>query len=72
MATIKQFETAALIMGYHLTQFLCQKSIDNNNNVNMAYGSIQIGNVIKQVRWNNAGRCFSRSNARMEKYDLKL
>ena len=74
MATIKQFETAALNESYHLSEFICQTSIDDNiNTVKMVYGSVQIGNITKRVRWDNAGRCFSRNNnARMEKYDLKL
>jgi hypothetical protein len=65
---IKDFEAAANKKGYHIEQI---KS-DAMRNVISMYGSQKKKQMIANLRWNNAGHCFSRTGARLAEYDLAL
>lgn len=64
----EDFEIAIDEAGYHLDQI--KKS--DNNEVDLAFGTILIGDITKRVRWDSKGQCFSRTNFRMEQYNLRF
>jgi hypothetical protein len=65
---IKDFEAAANKKGYHIEQI---KS-DAMGNVISMYGSPKKKQMVANLRWNNEGRCFSRTGVRLSEYDLVL
>lgn len=61
------FKTAIQKQGYFFEK--CNST--EFGTVTNAYGSVRIGNILRQVRWNNLGHCFDRRCNPMPKYNLK-
>lgn len=63
-----EFKTAIKQQGYYFEN--CKTN--EFGFVVSAYGSVKIGTILRQVRWNNLGHCYDRRNNKMSKYNLKL
>lgn len=62
------FETAAQSLGYVIEK-IKKNSLDT---VDSMFGAIVEGTLVKQVRWDSYGHCFSYKGKKLPKYDLPL
>jgi len=64
----KTFEEAAKSFGYVIERI----KKNSLNSVDSMFGAIVEGTLVKQVRWDSSGHCFSYKGKRLPKYDLHL
>lgn len=62
------FEIAAQSLGYVIEK-IKKNSVDR---VDSMFGAIIEGTLVKQVRWDSSGHCFSYKGKKLPKYDLPL
>lgn len=66
--SILNFESAAQKQGYVIERI----KKNGKNNVDSMFGSVTVGTLVRAVRWDQLGQCFSRKGKALPKYDLQL
>lgn len=64
--SINDFEKAINAKGYHLDRI--RQNVPGV--VHTAYGSVLFGNIVREVYWDQEGKCHSLKRARLPMYDL--